>query len=248
MYDIAGAAEFGLVFVLVGAENIYGNGSCQRRNSRTRRRKCRRNKSQNKQDAHSRRQELIARSICAGGEVREKFVCLQRVAIDIRQMSVHKQSQLRRVLVQQHAQRKEKQVDRQKTESVTYNVFLRVLQILATQIFLHHILVESCHCYRGKHSRKKLFEEELLVVDVVKIPNPRHRRIHHRRHHSAKIQSQLFAYVPDAQHHSHYQRQCLQHISPHQRLDAATVSVEPDHEHRDSHIEPERYAQAVEDD
>ena len=52
----------------------------------------------------------------------------------------------------QYAQGEEQQIGGQEGESIATHILLSITQRLAGQVFLHHILIQSCHNYYDEHT------------------------------------------------------------------------------------------------
>src|SRR5687767_6372738 len=61
---------------------------------------------------------------------------------------------------------KEEQVDNDQDDAEHHDVFLGFRQRSATEVFLHHILVESSHDDRDQGAAQELFPEELGVLPI----------------------------------------------------------------------------------
>ena len=153
----------------------------------------------------------------------------------------------RRVQVQQAAQEHEsRQHDRQHQRQAE-QVFLRVAQGFHRDRLLHHFLVHARHRHDDENARNKLFPEEVGAVEVGGEHACQALRLHLReafRHRHIQLAEQ----ETDAGKQAHQHAGRLQRIGPDDGFHAALVGVQQDHAQDHHCAEPERHAQAVEDD
>ena len=71
--------------------------------------------------------------------------------------------------IQKNAQHQKQGYYEKLRNTASYHIFLRILEVLATQISLHHVLVETIHGNHRKDPCQELFKEISLIVHIVKI-------------------------------------------------------------------------------
>ena len=120
------------------------------------------------------------------------------------------------------------------------HVFLRLLEVLAGKITLHHVLVEPCHCNHHEDSGEELFPEVCALLGVVEEEHARGVVACHGTYKSGKIIAQSLGYEHDAQHHREHKAERLERIGPDNRLHTALLSVEPDESDGKNHIHHKR--------
>ena len=119
-------------------------------------------------------------------------------------------------------------------------------QVLARQVFLHHVLVQARHGDGGEGAGEELLPEEALVRGVVEVPDAGHRTLSDDSAEALEIEPQGVADEDDGQDDGADHAQGLQHVHPDQGLDSAPEGVEPDDAHRQQDVDEERYAQRTE--
>lgn len=132
---------------------------------------------------------------------------------------------------QQHAEREKQQVGRHESQSVAAHILLRIAQVAAREVFLHHVLVEARHHDHDEHAAQELFPEILSRHPVVPHEHPRMavggNRLHRLAHREAELARHLI--YNQSQSCKHAER--LQAVGPNERLDAAAPRVEPNQRH-----------------
>lgn len=148
MNRLAGAFE--LVFrLMAGAKNIHG----ERGGESGERRSCgiisRGHEAHDEQHAHNDGQPR------AGGDDGEEFVAGCGDAMTAGEN------------IKQDAEAEEARHDNKLAENADNHILLRIAGVAATQVALHHVLVEAVGGNHRKHAGEELLPEILLVVDVV---------------------------------------------------------------------------------
>ncbi len=133
----------------------------------------------------------------------------------------------RRQRQQQYPQREKQEVDRREGEAIHVHVLLRVLQALAGEVLLHHVLIQPGHDDRDEDTAEELLEEVLRAVPIAELEDPEMGALHQRPRHPPEIQSQLLLHLPDDHHQRRHEAESLQRIGPDDRLDAAPERVQP---------------------
>ena len=72
-----------------------------------------------------------------------------------------------------------------------------LFQAFAGKVFLHHILIETCHYDGDKNSAKKLFHEMLCAVPIAELEDAEMRAGLQSLYHACKIQLHLVFHLPD---------------------------------------------------
>src|SRR5438105_3883503 len=73
----------------------------------------------------------------------------------------------RHIKTQHRSQYQEKQIDKHKYNRKREHVFLRFSDVAATQVFLHHLLVEACHGNGNEGSAEKMFPEIIRSKKII---------------------------------------------------------------------------------
>ena len=212
-------------------QDIDRKGGGERRERRTRRRIGARNQSHDEQDADGRRQTA------ADGDEREDLVALfgHRKGIGIH------------IEVEEDAQHQEEVDDHHLTECRQHDVFLRIARRGAAQIALHHVLIEPRHGDEREDAGPEHLPEIVRRTGIVEEENLRVGALPHGFERRRERQSQFPHDEYDAEHDASDQADRFERVGPDQRLDAALLRIEPDEEHRDGHVDPERQSVVVED-
>ena len=131
---------------------------------------------------------------------------------------------------EQYAKDKENEVDGQETKAVGAHILLRLTQVLAREIFLHHILIQSRHNDDDDYTAEKLSPERLCAFPS---KNAAQWALADRGEYSVEVQSESANHCPQdaAEGEEHTER--LQSIGAHNGLDAAAARVEPDEQQCD---------------
>ena len=145
-------------------QNIDCKRSCQCGQSRACCRICRRYKSDNKQNSDNYRKISLCRNH------RKQFVTLLW-SLNAVYLGIY---------IQKNAQHQKQGYYEKLRNTASYHIFLRILEVLATQISLHHVLVETIHGNHRKDPCQELFKEISLIVHIVKIKHARHIRLVYR--------------------------------------------------------------------
>ena len=149
---------------------------------------------------------------------------------------------LRAISVEQHSQCEEQYVHRQEGNAVARHVLLCVAQVLARQVFLHHVLVKPGHDNNYEHSGQEFFPEKLSALPVVKYEYPSVRAVAHVIYHALRVETPLSGHNHQYGEQGHYQCQCLQRVGPHKSAYPAFAGVQPGEEQRNNYCNLIRYA------
>ena len=240
MYLETYPGELFLILFAVSLQQVDGDRCGKSRHCRAGRRECCRNETEHKEhsDYHGKQGKTVGSD--RRGQIGEEFVALERLARETGERSVPKDAQTSGILIEQNTQRQKKQIDRQEGKTVGDNILLSLLQVLARQVLLHHVLVKARHGNGGEHARQKLFPEVARVVAVTEEPCLGHRTAGHSVPESRTVEPHRLADIEDAENHGQQQTESLQHIRPNQCLYAAAEGIEPYDKHRQGNVQPER--------
>ena len=221
-----------LLFALpLHAQNIDRKRGGERRQGRPRSRIGRRNETHDKQDAHNQREVALR------GYQRKEFVALLRNGYPLGSG----------IDIEQHAQHQEEGIDKELRDAARNHVFLRIPGVLATQVALHHILVEPVHGNHREDTGQELLEEIALVVHIVEVEHLRHLRPAYRLPQPAQIEVQVAGDIIDAEYHRNNEAHGLERIGPDERLHPAPEGVEPHQSYGENHIQDKGQMQRLED-
>ena len=131
------------------------------------------------------------------------------------------------VTVKQYPERKKQQIHWQKCQSAGGHVLLGIAEILARQIFLHHVLIKPRHNYHNEDSGNELFPEKLSAFPIVKYKDSSVRAFAYKVNRTIKVQVHGSRYGYPYSSHCRYESQCLQRIGPHERFHTAFSRVSP---------------------
>ncbi len=70
--------------------------------------------------------------------------------------------------VQESTQGKKQNIDHNQQGTHPVHILFGIVQVSATQILLHHILIEPCHYYANKHAAEEVLEK---IITGSPIPN-----------------------------------------------------------------------------
>ena len=141
--------------------------------------------------------------------------------------------------VEQNAQCQEEGIDGQEGQAVGEHIFLRIAQMAAGEVFLHHVLVKSGHHDNDEHAAEEL-PPEGLPGGPVPLPHPAHGALSDGLHHAAEVQPHRLCRSPEHAHGGQDEATGLQRIGPHNGLYAGPAGVEPDEAQHGDHREQKR--------
>ena len=140
------------------------------------------------------------------------------------------------ILIQGHAKEQEQGDHHGLQQDGDHEVLLGVLNVLAGQGALHHVLVQTRHGDDGEHAAQQLFPEILGSVYIVEV----------EEFHVAGVQlAHLFTYQDEGETHRRQHAQRLENIHADDGLHAAAHGVEPHQQHGKGYRNPERYAEGA---
>ena len=122
------------------------------------------------------------------------------------------------------------------------------MDILETEVFLHHVLVETTHHDGDKCTRDELFEEVVVVAPKIREIEDLELRVgadgrgHFEERHTEFVFNSKYG-----EYHGKDEEESLNHIGPYDRFDATFDSVSPDEKYGDYGIECERKTERRED-
>jgi len=144
------------------------------------------------------------------------------------------------------AKAEEEDVDHDEEQAAGEDVFLRVAQVFAGEVLLHHVLVEACHGDGDEHAADDLFPE-VLAGGGVGFEDAGVAVLGRALEQLGVADVELFEYG----HHGHQggqeQEGGLQQVGPHHGLHAAAEGVEEDDGNEDDGRHPEGDAPGLED-
>ena len=143
---------------------------------------------------------------------------------------------LRRKHIEQHAEHEEEQIDEELAHDAYHHVLLRVTIVLAVEVALHHVLVETSGSNHREHASKELLKEEAAVVDIVE---EEHAAVLVREYGARDVGDAEVETVGDehyAEHHRQDETQRLEHIGPYNRLHTTAEREQPHHQHGERHV------------
>lgn len=216
--------------VAVCLEDVQRERSGQSRQSRTGCGESRRHQSQNKKDTDNRRK------IATRGQEREKFITFGRmgdaVAVGIG--------------IEQGAEHEEECYDEKLHHATGEDVLLRIAVVPTAQIALHHVLIQTRHSYYGEYARQKLLEEIASVVHVIEEKHTGVVAPTDKIGKPTPLVAQVGRNIDDAEYDRDDEAEGLERICPDQRFHSALERIQPDEEHRQTHIGPKRTTERFE--
>ena len=148
---------------------------------------------------------------------------------------------------QKDTQGEKEQVGRQEGDAIGTHILLGIAEGLARQVFLHHILVQSCHHHDDKDAAKKLFPEIVGRLPVIEHKDAAQFASLHNINGFADRQVHHGDDLEDDENESGKETEGLEGIGENQRGDAAATGIEPYEQYHSHNIHHEGDAHRVED-
>ena len=152
---------------------------------------------------------------------------------------------MRTVIDQCGAKRQKDEIDDDKQKTGRDDILLRIAQRLASQVLLHHILIQSRHSDSDERPRHNLFPVVLRMVHI-RLPNTGIALVGAGAEQFRDAHSQVLKHNNHRRYCRQQQKSGLQRVGPDNRLQAAAESVEQNQRYKHHRRHPERHAPMAE--
>src|SRR5690606_656805 len=125
------------------------------------------------------------------------------------------------------------------------HIFLCVLQVTASKVFLHHILIQSGHHYGNKSPADKLFYKMVTRFPIVKKENLAHIAFSNKIKKIAARKPEVCSHIILRNSNSHQHKESLQRIGPHNGFYATFKGVKPNQQNGNGYGYPKRNIQRI---
>ncbi len=147
---------------------------------------------------------------------------------------------------QEYAEGQEEEVGRHKGNTVGTHILLGILQRLAGEVLLHHILIKTGHDDGNEDSTEELLPEMMGRRPVIEHEDAAHRTVGNGTDGLTDGEVQQADGFEDDQYQCSEQAEGLEGVGEDQRANATATGVEPDEQHHNHHVYYEGYACRVE--